>query len=188
MAYNLLLAVDLDGDVPATPLSGELAAAELAIVYLTSQTLDAALDTLSQRRLPPPRFFISQGGLAIHQSPEWQLDGRWERELAKGWSPGRIRAVAAFFPGLAPAPPPSRFICNYSLEDEDAEATLGAFEVALRRHRLKVRIRCEGGLIELRPNRAGKLAALSHLANRLSLPRDRVMVADPSSAAWLLQC
>lgn len=150
----------------------------------TQRRLDSVLAELKRHRIPIPDVLISSLGTEIHYSGELLNDDDWSEHVEYLWNPRAIRRLLAEIPGLTPKPPQeqSRLKLAYRYEPGVAPsiAEIGAL---LRAKGLEANvIRTGEESLAIVPIRASKGQALRHVAHRLGIPLDHVLVAGGAGA------
>ena len=148
----------------------------------TGRSLSEARRVLRDWCLPETRVLASSVGSEIY----WRRDGRliadsdYADAIADGWDADAVVAALDGIEGLRPQPAIEQRAFKRSWFADGAGA-VRAVRIALDRAGLEARIvLSHGDLLDVLPARAGKGAALRHIARVLGLPRERVIAAGDS--------
>lgn len=185
-----MLATDLDGTLvgdqePLTLLNAELSRhrERIMLVYVTGRSFVSVQRLIEAQQLLQPSYIVAGVGTSIHQAPSWETDAQWVRRLGQNWSAERVRAIASFFPTLAPQSPDNQgpFKCSYFLLEEHAEQTIASLHETLRHQRVSARIVYSSGRdLDILPARAGKGNALRYLATRVGISLSMLLTCGDS--------
>ncbi|MGF1497786.1 MAG: HAD-IIB family hydrolase [Elainellaceae cyanobacterium] len=150
----------------------------------TGRRLDAALKALRKYQIPEPDVLITSCGTAIYYNPDLIEDIWWAQHIDRRWTPLEVRRVLSDLPGLKlqPKEQQSRFKISYFYH---AGVAPGVEEInsLLHQEDLAVNVILSfGQYLDILPIRASKGQALRYVADRRSIPLERILVAGGSGA------
>ena len=148
----------------------------------TGRSFVEARRLLREWDMPVPDVLIASVGSEIYwrTGRGFRLDEDYAAALAKGWNPDAVLAAMDDFPDLVRQAPieQRRFKCSFLADGPDVLnrvrdrlASRGIAAKAILSH---------DRLLDILPVRAGKHAALAHVAAVLELPCDRIVAAGDS--------
>ncbi len=152
-------------------------------IVATGRRLDSALRVMKRHNIPDPDVLITSGGTEIYYAPELTADETWRKYIDYQWSPDKVRQVLAEFEGLELQPKieQSRFKVSYYIDP--AIADVEEIQRLLHQAGQSAHILPSyGQYLDILPARASKGLALRYVADRRSLPLERVLVAGGSGA------
>lgn len=155
-----------------------------AIGIATGRRLDSALAVLRAHKFPMPDILITSGGTEIHYAPELTEDTTWRRLIDKTWTPKVVRRILRDVPGLElqPSSCQSRLKISYFI-DPATSPPLEELTALLHGEQQFVNtIVSFGQFLDILPIHASKGLALRYVANRWSIPAERLLVAGGSGA------
>ncbi len=185
---HTLLLCDIDNTLTgcrksAATLASYLAARpHIAFGIATGRSLPEARRLMLEWSLPEPAVWITSVGTEIYwrQDGELVADRAYADCLAAGWD---APAIDRFMQARAHVQPQSgieqrTYKRSYLCQRADI---VGALRKALRANGIAARVvYSHGRLLDILPHAGGKGAATRHVARRLGLPLERVMVAGDS--------
>ncbi len=187
-APRTLLVCDIDNTLTgcrksADRLSRYLAKHDdIAFAVATGRSLVEARRLVRDWDLPEPMAWITSVGTEIHWSHGRQLkaDHSYAERIADRWNGDAVRVAlqsSAFLTAQGTVDQ-RRFKASYFLDDP---SKLLAVRHAVSATNVAARIVfSHERLLDILPAKAGKAAALSHVAEQLGLPMDRVIAAGDS--------
>ncbi|MFP7674000.1 HAD-IIB family hydrolase [Marivita sp. S0852] len=190
-----LIVSDIDGTLTgdrqaATDLVHFLAhRRDVGFTVATGRSISEARRVLAEWRLPEPDTIIASVGSEIwHHSGQsaYALDHDHVEAMSQDWQPERIRFLVN---ALGVTPQPAHDQRRWKLSYFADAATAGKIRDMLQTVGLAVRvIHSHGRFLDILPVRAGKAAAMAHVAaqHRLSA-RDCIACGDSGNDADMLQ-
>lgn len=179
------LATDLDGTfvgdaggLKALLRHFEEAPYTVSLIYITGRHYASACSLIESEGLPHPDVLVTDIGTSIYWGETLELDEEWNSRMTRGWEPGRIKELAAGFPGLTPQElPDERRVSFYA----DSLETARKFESILKAHHIEHKlIYSTGRDLDVLPTASGKGAALSYLRDQEMFKDAAVLVAGDS--------
>lgn len=185
---RFLLVCDIDNTLTgcrksASRLARFLAArADIAFSVATGRTLIEARRLIREWELPEPAAWITSVGTEIHwaRGQALEADEEFAGRIGYGWDRSAVEQALRDIKAVKPQGSVDQrsFKASYYLDDRGA---LNSVRTALNNAGLAPRIvYSHGRLLDILPWRAGKSAAVSHVAGKLGLDMTRVMVAGDS--------
>jgi len=150
----------------------------------TKHRLDSALTKLRHHGIPRPDVLITSLGTEIHYAPQLDRDEYWNEHVDYLWRPNAVRHALSDLPGLVPRPKSeqTRFKVSYQYDPKHAPC-LEDIASLLRSQDLTANaIHSSGQFLDIIPSRASKGQALRYVAQRWSVPLERILVAGGSGA------
>ena len=183
-----LLVCDIDNTLTgcrssAARLSRYLAEHEdIAFAVATGRSLVEARRLVRDWDLPEPMAWITSVGTEIHWShgKKLEADHAYANRIANGWNGDVVSDALQSIAFLTPqgTVDQRRFKASYFLDDPTklpvVRKTISAIDIKGRV------VFSHDRLLDILPARAGKAGALSHLAETLGLPMDRIIAAGDS--------
>ncbi|MFQ6552592.1 HAD-IIB family hydrolase [Aestuariibius insulae] len=192
---RVLLCSDIDNTLTGNAESSRLfarwsEATAVRFVIATGRSIGEARRVLDKWALPHPEVWITSVGSEIY-SPDrrgrLRLSKDWCAQIGDDWDPAGIERIAASVPDLAPQPhlEQRQFKSSYFGSASAAKA----LNRRLTEAGLNVRvIHSHSRLIDVVPHRAGKAAALAHVARSLGLTlADCVACGDSGNDVDMLE-
>jgi sucrose-phosphate synthase len=152
-------------------------------IIATGRRFDSALKLKKKHKIPIPDILITSGGTEIYYAPKLTADTAWTKHIDYQWSPHRVKALLADFPGLKiqPNTEQSRFKLSYYIDPEKAD--IEEIKQLLNREELAVYAQTSfGQFLDILPLRASKGMALRYVVELLNIPLKSVFVAGGSAA------
>jgi sucrose-phosphate synthase len=152
-------------------------------VIATGRRLDQALKLMKKHQIPEPDVLITSSGTEIYYTRELTADTAWASHIDYQWTPHLVRRVLADLPGLELQPrlEQSRFKLSWYIDP--SYTTLDEIRQQLYRAEQSVHVQMAfGQYLDILPRRASKGLALRHVAARLQLPLEHILVAGGSGA------
>ncbi|WP_181815725.1 HAD-IIB family hydrolase [Alteripontixanthobacter maritimus] len=148
----------------------------------TGRSLIEARRILADWNLPEPQVLVTSVGTEIRHAGTAGLkrDDSFSQSIASGWDVAGVEQVMEAFPQAIPQAgvEQRQFKRSYFLHEA---ALVGRIREALRDGGVAARVVfSHDRLLDILPAKAGKGAAMRHVARRLSIPLDRVIVAGDS--------
>lgn len=190
-----LVVSDLDNtltgcDLGARRIAGFFQRREgFGFVVATGRSIVEARRLVRDWRLPAPIAWITSVGTEIYLpgTDGLALDQRFATKILHGWRPEAVDAALADLAGLSPQPtyeqrPYKRsYFANGAHIARQVEARLAAAGIAARV------VFSHERLLDVLPPRAGKAAAMEHVADHFGIPADSVFaVGDSGNDADML--
>ncbi len=152
-------------------------------IVATGRRLDSALRLMKQHQIPEPDVLITSGGTEIYYAPELTADDTWRKYIDYQWSPQKVRQALEEVEGLELQPKieQSRFKVSYYIDPSIADVE----EIQRLLHQAGQSahvLPSYGQYLDILPARASKGLALRYVADRRSLPLERILVAGGSGA------
>lgn len=161
-----------------------------ALCAATGRSLVEARRVMREWRLPRPDLWVTSVGSEIywHEAGSLVLDEEFAARINLGWDRVAVGEALAGMDGLAPQPPIEQRRWKLSFFAGDA-AIAAAVEARLTRAGLAARvIFSHGRLLDVLPARAGKGAAVRHVAERLGIvPADIFAAGDSGNDRDMLE-
>lgn len=185
---NKLLLCDIDNtltgcDASARALSDFLRGRpDIAFGVATGRSLPEARRLVMEWNLPDPRVWITSVGSEIYWDDAQGLrrDDPFAQRLAQDWQPARIEELVAGQCGIEPQAPIEQRAFKRSYLCPDAGRVAG-LRRTLAEAGLHARVvYSHGRLLDILPREAGKGAAARHVAARLGLADEDLIVAGDS--------
>lgn len=162
----------------------------IPITYLTEGSLAKAQASVAQFGMPAPDYWVCNGGTEIRRG-DGSHDGVWLNWLGPELDPADLISLLGGVDGLVSLDQhlvgPHRFSIKLSGRLSEAWQTRAGRLIAGYRNglRLETAFDAMSGLsrVDVVPEAAGKLAALDFLAQRHTLPRSKVFLADDGGLA-----
>ena len=205
MTDRILLCSDLDRTLlpngpqeespAARPLLRYLAARpEVALAYVSGRHRALLLEAIAAYDLPMPAFAIGDVGTTIYQviGNEWRPWEAWQQEIAPDWQGRTNRELAPLFTDLPALRPQEEAKQNtyklsyYAPLTVDPAQLLATMQERLARERIRANViwsvdeQKGAGLVDVLPQSANKLHAITFLMGQLNFPPDRVVFAGDS--------
>lgn len=152
-------------------------------IIATGRRFDSALKLKKKHKIPFSDVLITSGGTEIYHAPKLTVDTAWTRHIDYQWSPHRVKALLANYPGLKiqPNTEQSRFKLSYYIDPEKADVE--EIKQLLNREELAVYAQTAfGQFLDILPLRASKGMALRYVVELLNIPLKSVFVAGGSGA------
>lgn len=149
----------------------------------TGRSLDDALATLKQHRIPEPDVLISNQGTKIHYAPNLTYDTVWEAHIDHHWNPQAVQKALSQLPGLTlqPKEHQRRFKLSYFIDTQQVQVQ--QVRQALLRHEQAVNVVVSfGQYLDVLPVRASKGLALRWCADQLGFSLEHTLVAGVTGA------
>lgn len=154
---------------------------ELAFGVATGRSLTEARRLIREWDLPAPDVWITSVGSEVYwpSGSALRLDADFERSIAVGWTPAPIAEFVAALEGVVPQAPIEQraYKRSYFASRENFVALAASDHHALAAARI---IFSHGRMVDILPKKAGKGAAMRHVARTLGLNMDNVIVAGDS--------
>lgn len=193
-AARRLVACDVDGTLTGDRVAAERFAAWVAeghapFVVATGRSMPEARRVLAAWGLPMPRTFITSVGTEIWHADgpaRAEMDPSYAARIARGWDVDAVAAVLAAAGAEPQAAVEQRAFKRSYLGDETEAARLReALDAAGMQGRV---VASHGNLIDVLPARAGKAAAIAHVARLFDLTmRDCVAAGDSGNDRDMLE-
>ena len=156
--------------------------AQVGFGVATGRSFVEARRLLREWDIPVPRVLITSVGSEIYWRTKrgFVLDRDYAAALDDGWNAQAVMAALADIPGLVPQADieQRRFKCSFFADDP---AVLARVRSRLDALGIEAKaILSHDRLLDILPLRAGKHAALAHVAATLGLPQDRIVAAGDS--------
>jgi len=205
MNPRLLICTDLDrtllpnGPQPESPGARQQfarlsARPEVTLTYVTGRNLELLAGAIGEFALPEPDFAICDVGTSLYRQDQagWSLLEEWAERLAADWHALGGRELQRLLAGLEPLRlqeehKQGRFkLSYYAPADLDPRPLLDEIESRLGRNGIRTTLVWSvdetgpTGLLDLLPQRAGKLAAIEFLLRQLDLAPERMLFAGDS--------
>ena len=155
---------------------------DLTFCVATGRSLIEARRILREWSLPAPDIFITSVGSEIHWRTEGRLrpDTQYARNIAESWHADKIELCLREVPGLTPQPfvDQRRFKLSYLAENAAVAAQVRDL---LQEAGLPARvILSHGDMLDVLPRRAGKGAAVRHVAAVAGIAPSGIVAAGDS--------
>ncbi len=178
---------NLIGDAEALRRFVELIRAHRKFVsfgIVTGRRFDSALALMRRHGVPGPDVLISSMGTRIHYGQQLSEDHVWVRHIDHDWSRSKVRQVLENLPGitLQPQSEQTPFKLSYYY---DATVSPSVDEILTLLHKREINanvVLSFGQFLDVLPARASKGLALRHVAQRLDIPLEQILVAGGSGA------
>jgi sucrose-6-phosphatase len=206
MTAQLLLCTDLDrtlvpnGDAPespdARPLFGRLVARpEVTLAYVSGRDVDRVKAVIEEYALPVPTFVVADVGTSIYEtgsSDDWHRNADWDADIGQEWNDAQSKRLDDLLAGIdvLEAQEPSkqgRFKRSFYFPADMSESDLTHFVRAQLSHLelpttliYSIDEPRNLGLLDVLPERASKLHAVTFLMESLHLPVDKVLFCGDS--------
>lgn len=202
---RLLLCTDLDrtllpnGELPESEgaratLKRVLRQSGISLAYVSGRHLALIEQSIREYDLPQPDWIIGDVGSSIHLSdgPGWSLSQAWSRHIAADWqgcSADQLRALLGGCPGLVPQPEDRQNTHKLSFflsPQADLPALTTAIHACLEPLAIATRLifshdeQAGVGLLDVLPQRAGKLHAVEFLMRQQGFAADQTLYAGDS--------
>ena len=156
--------------------------ADLGFVLATGRSLVEARRLVREWQLPQPMAWITSVGTEIYIERDGvlELDRNFAEDILADWQP---EAIDALMDGVADLAPQASYEQRPYKRSYFATRPSTAEDVRriLEREGIKARvIFSHGRLLDILPFRAGKAAAMRHVANAFGVPKDLVFAAGDS--------
>lgn len=185
---HLLLVSDLDNTLTGCDRGAERFGKfcerqrQFGFVVATGRSIVEARRLFRDWGLPLPLAWITSVGSEIYIERDGELvrDRAFEERISPGWEPDRVQAALADIDGLTPQAgyEQRRFKRSYYADDA---AVVEKIETALEARSIEARVvLSHDRLLDVLPQRAGKAAAMQHVARSLGVPLERVFAAGDS--------
>ncbi|QPN67439.1 HAD-IIB family hydrolase [Synechococcus sp. CBW1006] len=148
----------------------------------TGRRLDSVLTIIREYDIPVPDILITSLGTEIYYAPHWLPDLAWAKHINHLWTPQVLRATLKELPGLQPQSrkEQSQFKYSYHYDSQHAPS-LDQVRAILRQQDLLVNVTLSfGQYLDFVPVRASKGQALRFIAQRWSIPLDRILATGGS--------
>jgi len=202
----LLLCADLDrtlipnGAQPESPAAREMLRRladhdHVQIAYVSGRDAGLVHDAIRDYALPTPDFVIGDVGTSIYSTAGgdgWQMLDSWVGHIAPDWegrAPGDLLNALDTIEGLSPQEPAkqNRFKVSFYIDlCTDSEATLAQAAGRLKTLGVETRLvysideQADTGLLDVLPERAGKLQAIEFLMHTLGYDENSTVFAGDS--------
>lgn len=183
-----LLVSDLDNTLTGCPTGIERFGRFLSrrndfgFVVATGRSVVEARRLVRDWSLPMPLAWITSVGTEIYVEADGDLvlDEEYARHIAQGWDPSAIDRVLAGHPDLVAQPCYEQRAYKRSYFVNDAEI-VAALEDLLRSEGIAARVVfSHGRLLDILPPKAGKAAAMMHVAEKFGVPTGQIFAAGDS--------
>lgn len=154
-----------------------------SFIIATGRRLDQALKLMKQHQIPEPDVLITSSGSEIYYTSMLTPDTAWTSHIDYHWMPHKVRALLHDLPGLKlqPREEQSRFKLSWFIDPR--RTPLDEIRQLLHRGEQSVHVQMAfGQFLDILPQRVSKGLALRHVAGRLQLPLQRILVAGGSGA------
>lgn len=150
-------------------------------VVATGRSIVEARRLIREWGLPSPLAWITSVGTEVYieHGGEIVLDEDYSRSIASGWEPDRVEQALSAIPQLVPQAcyEQRQFKRSYFAD----ASTAGQVEEALQAAGIAARVVfSHERLLDIMPARAGKAAAMRHVARKFGVPAERVFAAGDS--------
>lgn len=154
-----------------------------SFIIATGRRLDQALKLMKQHHIPEPDALITSSGSEIYYTSALTPDTAWASHIDYHWMPHKVRALLRDLPGLKlqPREEQSRYKLSWFIDPR--LMPLEEVRQILHRGEQSVHVQMAfGQFLDIMPQRASKGLALRHVAGRLQLPLERILVSGGSGA------
>lgn len=155
---------------------------DFGFVVATGRSIIEARRLVREWSLPSPLAWITSVGTEIYveEDGELTLDGDFASHIAEGWDAVAIDRILDGHQDLCPQPSYEQRVHKRSYFVEDASSVAG-IERLLRTEGIAARVVfSHGRLLDILPPKAGKAAAMVHVAKRLGVPASQIFAAGDS--------
>lgn len=155
---------------------------QFGFVVATGRSIVEARRLVRDWSLPSPLTWITSVGTEIYveEDGELTLDEDFAHHIAEGWDSSAIDRILAEQPWLVAQPSYEQRAYKRSYFTENAKS-VAEIEYLLRSHGIAARVVfSHGRLLDILPPKAGKAAAMLHVARRFGVAADQVFAAGDS--------